>query len=452
MESGRFHWCGSSTPELPTPSFASPRTLDLDFAPRPLCISLSISCKQYTRRGVCGVASHQDIGRAPAIISPLPDCHGEAVDSKCYLGPVYACSLCRSTCAYLLPTSVVSLLPTSHATVLPWRADMEDISATMPPRTCRALDSQQLTFVLRSISPTSNSSDRRDSFFSESRCNRGRAFSHPFTSYQDPLQLPGCYTPKSAFRPALEQLRFGSLEHTSDTTSTHDSFPPEKTTEVQIFSDSDFPPLEQAPSTTSAIVDSSFAKRRVTLPEAQQKRSYVRTSSAPLQVTRTRSRKPTLRSIRYRDNEIDNQRSRQATLAPFEADDSIYIGATAHSSRKDSILPLVEAEKRRVRNDMASAFTQMSGDARRHYPSGTTRYENRPPVNRATPCKNGPLCRKSQEGLISCPLQLSTISEAHRKQGHVRSTMTFHLPYRQQTDSACSFPCSDSLLLYAKTS
>lgn len=98
------------TPELPTetPSFASPRK-----QPRlracPQCISLSISRKQYTRRGVRG----EDIG--PAITSPIPCRHGEGIISKCHSSPpVYACSLSHSTCAYLLPPSVVSSDPKSY--------------------------------------------------------------------------------------------------------------------------------------------------------------------------------------------------------------------------------------------------------------------------------------------------------------------------------------------------
>jgi hypothetical protein len=87
---------------------------DLDFAPRPHCISLYISCKQYTRRIVRAAALYLDIGQATAIISSIPDRDGEAVDSKC---PAYACSLCRSTCAYPLPTGVVSSSPDSHTSL-----------------------------------------------------------------------------------------------------------------------------------------------------------------------------------------------------------------------------------------------------------------------------------------------------------------------------------------------
>lgn len=65
--------------------------------------------------------------------------------------------------------------------------------------------------------------------------------------------------------------------------------------------------------------------------------------------------------------------------------------------RRRSNIQLLSRSPVLCRDDMASGFSQMSGDARRHW-SGN-RYENRPPVSRSTPCKNGPLCRKYQEGL-----------------------------------------------------
>lgn len=272
----------------------------------------------------------------------------------------------------------------------------------MPRRTYRALDFQQLTSAIRSTSLSPNSPERRDISLPEPNCNRGRILSHPFTSDQDPLELPHSYNPKPASRPALEQLRFGSLELDLDRTLTNAALLA-KPTEARIFLESDFPPLQRLHSTPPIIVDSGLARRRVTLPETYQQRC-LRNSSATVQDSRPRSRKPTLRSTRYRDGETDFQSHRQASLAPVGTEGSNLVDATVKSSRKDSILTPVEAGKRRVRNDMASAFPQMSGDARRHYPSGTPRYENRPPVNRATPCKNGPLCRKFQEGRILCPL------------------------------------------------
>lgn len=49
-------------------------------------------------------------------------------------------------------------------------------------------------------------------------------------------------------------------------------------------------------------------------------------------------------------------------------------------------------------DDMAAGFQRMSGDARRYPSSNFNRTENRPPMNNVL-CRNGPQCRKFQEGL-----------------------------------------------------
>jgi len=52
---------------------------------------------------------------------------------------------------------------------------------------------------------------------------------------------------------------------------------------------------------------------------------------------------------------------------------------------------------------MAAGPHRMSGDARRHPPpSNFTRVENRPPMS-SFMCRNGPQCRKYQEGLRYYP-------------------------------------------------
>lgn len=283
---------------------------------------------------------------------------------------------------------------------------MERSSATMPRGRYRALDSQQLTVPSRSTSPTSsNSSERRETLWSEFTertflCRRGRLCSQLFSPDQHTLELPNTYLPKTASRPALEQLRFGSSRLAHDINSADNAPLTEKYTDAGIFSESDFPPLQRHFSTLPIIVDSGFEQRCITPPEVRQP---LRISSAPVPDSRVRSRKPTLRSIRYRGGGLDSQNSQHASPAPIKSEEPGSVDATIKSPRKDFILTPVEAEQRRIRNDMASAFSQMSGDARRHYPSGTPRYENRPPVNRATPCKNGPLCRKFQEGRIPFP-------------------------------------------------
>lgn len=284
---------------------------------------------------------------------------------------------------------------------------MEHSSATMPRTRYRAPESQQLTLPFRSTSPTSStSSERRETLWSDFTeptflCKRGRVRSQLFSPDQHTLELPNTYLPKTASRPALEQLRFGSSGLAHNINLADNPSLPEKSTDAGIFLESEFPPLQRHSSTLPIIVDSGFEKRRITQPEA---RHPQRISSAPVPDSRVRSRKPTLRSIRYRDGGLDSQSSQHASLAPIGTEESSSVDVTIKSSRKDSLLTPVEAEQRQIRNDMASAFSQMSGDARRHYPSGTPRYENRPPVNRATPCKNGPLCRKFQEGRIPFPI------------------------------------------------
>lgn len=280
---------------------------------------------------------------------------------------------------------------------------MEGLSATMPRTKYHALDSQQLTSAPRSTSSVICAPERRDSLFSDSCCDRGPASPHRFTSERNPLELPNSYFPKTASRRALEQLSFGSLQLVTDRNTTDEVSLPEKPAETRIFVESDFPPLQRSPPTPSNIVESVPERRSVTSPQLSQQRRPYRTSSVPNCDHQIRSRKPTSRSIRYRDGEIDVQNISKANLASDDTQKSNLVRPTAESSRKDSVFIPVEVEKRRVRNDMASAFPQMSGDARRHYPSGAARYENRPPVNRATPCKNGPLCRKFQEGWILFP-------------------------------------------------
>jgi hypothetical protein len=286
---------------------------------------------------------------------------------------------------------------------------MERLSATLPCREYRALDSQRLTLPSRSTSPASSSSAERHEIlwpdFSESTflCRRGRVRSELFSPDQLPLELPDTYLSNIASRSALEKLRFGSSETARDKNPANEDCLTEKPTEDGIFLESDFPPLQRHSSTLPISVDSGFEQRRITPPEAHYHRCSHRVSSAPVPDLRIRSRKPTLRSIRHRDGGLDNRSSQPASLAPVKIDEPKTVDAITKTSRKDSILTPIGADQRRIRNDMASAFTQMSGDARRHYPSGTPRYENRPPVNRATPCKNGPLCRKFQEGRIPYP-------------------------------------------------
>jgi len=283
---------------------------------------------------------------------------------------------------------------------------MHHPTATMPRQKYTALDMQQLTSSSRSTSPQHTAPESCDSFLSEPSCTpRVRAVSLPPSTGQDPLQLPDYCIPRPTSRSALELLRFGSLQESVEPSPTNERLPPGKppAAEPLVFAESDFPPLREVLTHPSDLVDIKPARRCITLPESWQQRQYRRASSAPLRKPETRTRKQTSRSIRYSIIGADSQASRKKASVLIESGDASPEQATDKPLRKDSLCPPVEVRKRRARNDMASAFPQMSGDARRHYPSGSTRYENRPPVNRATPCKNGPLCRKFQEGWILLP-------------------------------------------------
>jgi hypothetical protein len=267
---------------------------------------------------------------------------------------------------------------------------------------------QHLTSSSRSTSPLHTAPDSCDPFLSApSLTPRDRAVSLPLSTEPDPLKLPDYCIPKPTSISVLELLRFGSLERPVQPTYNKERLPPGKPPEPPeplVFAESDFPPLRKLLQHPSDLVDIKSGRRCITCPESWQQRQYRRTSSAPLRKPEARTRKQTSRSIRYSNNAADSQGNRKTPSVLIEPGNTSPEQATDKPLRKDSLCPPVEVRKRRARNDMASAFPQMSGDARRHYPSGSTRFENRPPVNRATPCKNGPLCRKFQEGWTLCPL------------------------------------------------
>ena len=289
-----------------------------------------------------------------------------------------------------------------------WRVGTHHSTATMPRKRYTALDMQHLTSSSRSTSPLHTAPERCDSFLFESSCiPRDRAVSLPLSTEQLPLQLPDYCIPKPTSISALELLRFGSLEQAVNPSFNKEPLPPAKPPELPeplVFAESDFPPLTSLLPLPSDLVNTKSGRRCITLPESWQQRQYHRASSAPHRRPETRTRKQTSRSIRYSNIGTASQGNRRKPPVLIEPGDTSPEQVANKPSRKDSLCPPVEFRKRRARNDMASAFPQMSGDARRHYPSGSTRFENRPPVNRATPCKNGPLCRKFQEGWILCPL------------------------------------------------
>lgn len=328
---------------------------------------------------------------------------GSAVDSKCYSCPALRLPVarqsgkCLSNCQYWPCADFHGGIPD----MVPFG----DSGATMPRKKYHALDLQQLTLGPRSPSSSSPSSPLScDFLFSEALYHRVRTSSEPAKTASQALQLPPTCILRKSSREALELLRFGFLDQSS---SFERKPSPEKHRNPLIFVESDFPPLQRTSSQPSGIVDITCVTRRVTLPESWQQRQARRSASASIREPELRSRKPTARSTRHREKESNCHRARSAGSGQVEVDKSNYFQDTTKSSRRDSLLVPVESGKRGARNDMASAFPQMSGDARRHYPSGSgsgsTRYENRAPLNRATPCKNGPLCRKFQEGRTFAP-------------------------------------------------
>jgi hypothetical protein len=357
------------------------------------------------------IVSRRDIGRLGSDIIDSRAQWGSrrtaSADSYC---PFYAWSI---VLVLTLSTSVgefysLRFTPSTSSLTSQWRVGMHHSTATMPRKRYTALDMQHLTPSSRSTSPLHAAPERCDSFLFESSCiPRDRAVSLPLSTEQAPLQLTDYCIPKPTSILALELLRFGSLEQAVKPSSNKETLPPGKPPEPPeplVFAESDFPPLTKFLPHPSDLVDIKSGRRCITLPESWQQRQHHRASSAPRRKPETRTRKQTSRSIRYSNIGADSQGNRKTPSVLIEPGNKSPQQATEKPSRKDSLCPPVEVRKRRARNDMASAFPQMSGDARRHYPTGSTRFENRPPVNRATPCKNGPLCRKFQEGWILCPL------------------------------------------------
>lgn len=72
------------------------------------------------------------------------------------------------------------------------------------------------------------------------------------------------------------------------------------------------------------------------------------------------------------------------------------------------------------RDDMAAGYPRMSGDARRYPSSNFGRNENRPPMNHVL-CRNGPQCRKFQDGTLLQRLTLRL--HAYQRQALAITTM-----------------------------
>lgn len=277
-------------------------------------------------------------------------------------------------------------------------------TATMPRKKYRALDLQQLTLPSRSTtSPFYNTSDapaRHDSFSSQSAGDRLQKLLDPGSS--PPLELPDTCILTSSSRRALELLRFGSLSTSaSSTSSKNEGLSLEHSPRLPFLLDTDFPPLNRSSSNLRDSVDDSLETRLVTSPERLQRSRSLEPISYSFLNPRTRSwRASPLQTVSLEREEVDPQPT--CNSDPVEPTTRFLAEYQATTALKGQRRVFTEPGDRRGRNDMASAFPQMSGDARRHYPSGSNRYENRPPVNRQTPCKNGPLCRKFQEGSLLC--------------------------------------------------
>lgn len=92
----------------------------------------------------------------------------------------------------------------------------------------------------------------------------------------------------------------------------------------------------------------------------------------------------------------------QTEKANLERVDSVTPEPSIAGNQDPQTSPLfpritVEEAPAECRDDMATGYQRMSGDARRYPSSNSGRNENRPPMNNVL-CRNGPQCRKFQEG------------------------------------------------------
>jgi len=81
----------------------------------------------------------------------------------------------------------------------------------------------------------------------------------------------------------------------------------------------------------------------------------------------------------------------QGTVVPFQGIAGPFPNGYSHHPTTSPTAQLMSS------NDMAAGFQRTSGDARRYITTNPVRTENRPPMNGVL-CRNGPQCRKFQEG------------------------------------------------------
>lgn len=298
----------------------------------------------------------------------------------------------------------------------------------MPRKRYRALDLQQLTSPQRSRSLSYHARDqleRSDSLLSE---DRNSALVNPSSVDSESLKLPNTCILGPSSRQALEQLRFGSASKAIEPTAVKLRPSLVKPLEPRIFLESEFPPLSQS---LSDPPDTAYQRRCVTSPELEhQLCSLLSTSTSSCWTSDTCSDGAV--PFDLISHPADLHIAQSPPQNPVESTEQPPVHCRDTLARKELRAVSADSAKHSFRNDMASAFPQMSGDARRHYPSGSNRYENRPPVNRQTSCKNGPLCRKYQEGR----LMRSCIDPCWPRSSFVAGTCPFNHDFSSTLPSA----------------
>lgn len=337
--------------------------------------------------------------------------------------------------------AIVVCSPTSILLFCGWQCSNQlSPIATMPRKKYRPVDMRELTKVSRKPDPSlglpTETSNRRAFTFNSGPSSRNRR--------PQPL-APG------------EGGEFGPLLSTIVPTYlqiSHDHLGPERaeaSLELEprhlysslgdpppcVFLESDFPPLPASDNESIVAISTRQQRRSVTLPEPLEGLGTGDPPRSSLWSWASRSERPASpESTVSRLSAVGNRPSSEPGPNETEWVSEGFPDYFARLLRKDSALDVLEPVVYTARHAMASAYPQMSGDARRHFSSGPHRYENRAPV-RPTTCKNGPLCRKYQEGLIKDSLS-HLDSPAHTVQAHVLSTMTFHQCLRTASMCQCS--------------
>lgn len=269
----------------------------------------------------------------------------------------------------------------------------------MPRKKYRPVHMRELTTVSRvSWGHPTKASYRRAFTFNSGPSSRERRSQHLLTPEDAAFgPLPSTVAPAYT-QASLDQFELKLTQASLESEPRH-LYPSFGDPPPCIFLESDFPPLP-ASYCESVVGNSRKQQRRsVTLPEPllgvgsevphQRPWSWASRSERPASPESTTSG---LGAVVHRT--VSEPCPDETKWPSAELPDCF-----ARSVQVDSALDVEEPVVYTARYAMASAYPQMSGDARRHFSSGPNRYENRAPVGRPTTCKNGPLCRKYQEGL-----------------------------------------------------